>query len=138
MISSQISSLTPYIDALKAEKRPIFLYGMGNGAEKIHAHLIKHGIKIQGVVASDGFVRNQEFLGFTVKSISETAEIYGELCLVLCFGLEGEKSHFLYELSKKHKIISPNLPVFGEGVLDYEYILNNLEKIEQIYKQFLR
>ena len=133
MIASQITPLIPYIDALKAEKRPIFLYGMGNGAEKIYAHLVNNQIKIQGVVASDGFVRNQEFLGFTVKGISETADVYGELCLILCFGLEGEKSHFLYELSKKHKIISPNLPVFGKGVFDKEYILNNIDKIQRLH-----
>ncbi|MBR6563201.1 MAG: FkbM family methyltransferase [Clostridia bacterium] len=133
MIYEIIEPLIPYTEALKSETRPILLYGMGNGAEKIYSHLLKNGIEIKGVVASDGFVRDQQFLGFTVKSISEYASVYGELCLVLCFGLEGEKSHFLSELAEKHTLISPNLPVFGDGVFDKAYMLENAEKLERLY-----
>lgn len=133
MIRKIIENLTSLIDSLKNEHRAIFLYGMGNGAEKINAYLKANGIEIKGVVASDGFVRDQEFLGFRVCSISDASKIHGELCLVLCFGLEGEKSHFLADLAKKHRIVSPNLPVFGEGQCDKNFITENLEKFESVY-----
>ncbi|MBQ4316642.1 MAG: FkbM family methyltransferase [Clostridia bacterium] len=134
MIHKVIENLPSVIDSLANEQRPIFLYGMGNGAEKIYSYLQQNGIKIKGVVASDGFVRGQNFLGFDVISISSAQEKYGSLCLVLCFGLEGEKSHFLKELSETHRIISPNLPVFGDGVCDKDFILDNAEKFERVYE----
>lgn len=133
MIHTLISPIPSVCESLLAESLPIFLYGMGNGAEKIYAYLCENGVKIQGVVASDGFVRGQKFLGFEVAAISEAEEKHGRLCLVLCFGLEGEKSHFLRKLEKKHRIISPSLPVFGEGVCDKKYILENCERFERVY-----
>ncbi len=133
MIKEIITPLCSVCDTLKKEKRPIFLYGMGNGAEKIHTYLCDHGIKIQGVVASDGFVRGQSFLGYTVMPISVAESLYPELCLVLCFGVEGEKSHFLWDIAKKHRIISPNLPVFGNGACDRDFILDNIEQFERVY-----
>ncbi len=129
----EILALPSLIDRLKSEKRPIFLYGMGNGAEKIYAYLKGYGIEIFGVVASDGFVRGQCFLGHEVISVSYAEEKYGSLCLVICFGLEGEKSHFLKKLAEKHTVISPNLPVFGKGACNKEFISENKEKFQRVY-----
>ncbi|MBR5277764.1 MAG: FkbM family methyltransferase [Clostridia bacterium] len=126
-------SLPCLTQSLKEEALPIFLYGMGNGAEKILAYLQSYGITVKGVVASDEFVRGQSFLGYNVEKISHAESVHGRLCLVVCFGLEGEKCRFLYELAKKHKIVSPNLPVFGEGVCNKEYIEANLEAFERVY-----
>lgn len=132
MISAALS-LPCLTESLKSCDLPIFLYGMGNGAEKIYAYLNSHGISIKGVVASDEFVRGQSFLGYNVEKISQAEQKYGRLCLVVCFGLEGEKCRFLYELAKKHKIISPNLPVFGQGVCNKEYISQHIEDFEKVY-----
>jgi FkbM family methyltransferase len=134
MIREIIEPLDSLVDVLKNEERSIFLYGMGNGAEKIFEYLTSRGVAISGVVASDGFVRGQDFLGFKVISITEASEKHGSLCLVLCFGLEGEKSHFLADLAKKHRLISPNLPVFGEGACDKGFILENAESFERVYE----
>ena len=133
MIIDQILELESVAERLEKEKRPIFLYGMGDGAEKIYAYLSKFEIEIKGVVASDGFVRGQSFLGFTVMPISKAETEFGSLCLVLCFGLEGEKSHFLKDLAKKHLIISPNIPVFGDGACDKDFIAENKEKFQRVY-----
>lgn len=133
MISEIIAPLPSLCETLKSQKLPIFLYGMGNGAEKIYAYLCEHGIKINGVVASDGFVRGQSFLGHEVISVSDASQKHGRLCLVLCFGLEGKKSHFIYKLAQEHKILSPNLPVFGDGVCDKDFIINNAESFEKVY-----
>ncbi len=132
-IKQLISTLNPLISSLSNEPLPIFLYGMGNGAEKIYAYLRENNINIKGVVASDGFVRGQEFLGYKVISISEAERQYGKLCLVLCFGLEGEKTRFLPKLAERHKLYSPNLPVFKEGVCDFDFISENIEKFQRLY-----
>ena len=44
-------------DRLKADKRPIFIYGMGDGALKIMSVFREKGITVSGVFASDEFVR---------------------------------------------------------------------------------
>ena len=133
MIIDRVLELESVSERLKKEKRPIFLYGMGDGAEKIYAYLSRFGIEIKGVVASDGFVRGQSFLGFTVMPISKAEAEFGSLCLVLCFGLEGEKCRFLKELGEKHLLVSPNIPVFGDGACDKNFIAENKEKFQRVY-----
>ena len=51
---------------LKETEKPIVLYGMGNGADLIISASKKYGIKISGVFASDGFVRQKHFHGMPV------------------------------------------------------------------------
>lgn len=50
-------------DYLKGAKKPIVLYGMGNGADKIIKVLEDRGIEYKGVFATDGFVRENTFTG---------------------------------------------------------------------------
>lgn len=126
-----VSGLEPLVGSLRRENRPIMLYGMGNGAEKIYAYLTARGVKISGVVASEGFLRGQSFLGFPVLGIPEAAARFGSLCLVVCFGTEGERSRFLYDLRGRHRVVSPNLPVFGGGAMDAEYIAAEHERLDR-------
>ncbi|MFQ9126060.1 MAG: hypothetical protein ACLR4Z_03690 [Butyricicoccaceae bacterium] len=50
---------------LQEETRPIVLYGMGDGADKILAQFDRLGIRaIRGVFASDEFARGNLFHGF--------------------------------------------------------------------------
>ena len=45
---------------LKKTDKPIVLYGMGNGADKIVSVLKAKGIDFKGIFASNGFVRNKQ------------------------------------------------------------------------------
>ena len=56
-------------NALQNEKRPILIYGTGNGADKIIDELNRLGIVISGIFASSGFVRSRSFRGFQVISL---------------------------------------------------------------------
>ena len=56
---------------LQNTNRPILIYGMGNGADKIVQRLSQYGISVADYFASDGFVRGQIFHGKTVLSRSE-------------------------------------------------------------------
>ena len=121
------------VPSLAAEKRPVFLYGMGDGAEKIMKYLSERGIKIKGVVASDGFVRGQSFAGYKVISVSEAEKTHGALCLVLCFGLEDDRHLVLDPLTARgDRVVSPNLPVFGGGCCDADYISEREEDFEKL------
>ena len=59
---------------LASANKPIVMYGMGNGADKILAVFAKYGIEVADFFASDGFVRHQLFHGKTVMSYAEICE----------------------------------------------------------------
>ncbi len=59
---------------LREGTKPIVMYGMGNGADKILAVFLEKGIEVADFFASDGFVRHQESHGKTVRSYAEICE----------------------------------------------------------------
>ena len=64
----------PVWTRLQAETRPVVLYGMGDGADKILDRFAQLGIAAAGVFASDEFVRGHSFRGFRVQKLSEVVE----------------------------------------------------------------
>ncbi len=42
--------------------KPVVLYGMGDGADKVLNAFAYYGIEVSGVFASDGFVRGQRWI----------------------------------------------------------------------------
>ena len=71
---------------LKTATKPIVLYGMGNGADKIISVLNRYDIKISGVFASDGFVRKKVFHGFNVTDYKTAKDTFGDMIVLVCFG----------------------------------------------------
>ena len=63
---------------LQEETRPIALYGMGDGADKILAQFDRLGIRASAVFASDEFARGNLFHGFCVRKLSDTVAELGE------------------------------------------------------------
>ena len=63
-----LSLKTDLWDYLVQAKKPILLYGMGNGADKILRVCESYGITVSDFFASDGFVRGHSFHGKTVLS----------------------------------------------------------------------
>ena len=63
--------------------KPIFLYGMGDGADKVLSVLSSRGIAVQGVFASDEFVRGHSFRGFPVRRYSEVFAEHPDDCAVM-------------------------------------------------------
>ena len=63
-------------EQLKNSAKPVVLYGMGDGADKVLAAFDRYGIKASAVIASDDFVRGQKFHGFTVKSTKRLSPLF--------------------------------------------------------------
>ena len=111
---------------LASETRDIWLYGMGNGADKILAVLGKRGISVKGVFASDGFVRGHAFHGMPVRSFSEVSALYpeGECVVLLSFGTARPEVLALIEnVAKRYPLFVPDVPVCGEELFDKGYLL---------------
>ena len=68
---------------LKSTEKPIVLYGMGNGADKILSVMDTYGVKAADFFASDGFVRGHSFHGKRVLSFTEAREKYPDMLVVI-------------------------------------------------------
>ena len=122
-------------DILAAESRPIVVYGMGNGAEKLIRRFDRYGIKISDFFASDGFVRGHSFAGFRVKSFSEIKETYSDFVIVLSFASNRpEVIEMLSEIDGKYEMYVPDMPVADEGeYFDREYYNKHYDDILAVY-----
>ena len=121
-------------DYLKTTEKKIVLYGMGDGAEKIKAVLDEIGVSVDGIMASDEFVRGHSFLGFKVKKLSEIEEELGEIIILVCFGTQiPEVMEHILEIAKKHELYAPNVPVVGEGVFNLEYAKAHRDELKKAY-----
>jgi len=126
-------SLWDHIKKINATK-PVILYGMGNGADKILDFCHKKDIKVSGVFASDEFVREKYFRGFKIKKLSEIEEEYKDFCILTAFATrEDEVIERIYQLNEKYELYSPNFPVFGNEYPDYDFFTKNIKEIEQAY-----
>lgn len=124
-------------DALAKESRPIVVYGMGNGADKLIERFKKYGITISDFFASDGFVRGHTFHGMRVKSFSEIKETYPEFVIVLSFASNrAEVIDMLADIDRQYDMYVPDMPVAGDEYFDRELYNANYEKIKAAYELF--
>ena len=121
-------------DRLKAEKRPIFIYGMGDGALKIMSVFRERNITVSGIFASDDFVRGHSFEGYRVHKLSEIEELVEDFVVVLAFAAGYQEIvDKIHAIASKHTLYVPDVPVVGRGLFTYEYCLENADKIQQVY-----
>lgn len=121
-------------DFLKETELPIFMYGMGLGAEKILDVFERKGITCSGFFASEGFVRGHTFKGHLVHTLREVEEQLEDFVVVLAFAASYEPLYStILDIGKRHTLIAPDVPVAGEGLFTYEYFLENRDKFEEVY-----
>ena len=78
-----ITETTTVWEFLRTTERPLVLYGMGNGADKILTQLAALGKKPAGIFASPEFVRGQSFHGLTVQTYEALRQQLGDFVIVL-------------------------------------------------------
>ena len=121
-------------DTLKDSDKPLVLYGMGLGAEKIMSELEQRGMRAYDIFASDEFVRGHSFKGYKVLRYSEVCEKYKDFNVVLCFASRiDEVIDRIAEIDGEHTVFAPDVPVAGGGLFTIEYITENEEKFERAY-----
>ena len=118
---------------LKSSPFPIVLYGMGDGADKVLSAFDKFGIKASAVMASDDFVRGQIFQGFKVKKLLEIEDDFSDFIIALCFATQiPDVMKQIKNIAKKHKVIVPSVPAFGNILFDEDFLNENHKKIEMV------
>lgn len=124
-------------DKLARESRPIVVYGMGNGADKLIERFQKYNITISDFFASDGFVRGHTFHGMRVKSFSEIKDTYPEFVIVLSFASNRvEVIEMLERIDSENEMYVPDMPVAGEEYFDREFYNAHYEEIVKAYEFF--
>lgn len=121
-------------DNLKNSNKPIVLYGMGLGAEKIMDTLATYDVKIDDIFASDEFVRGHSFRGFKVLKYSEVCEKYDDFNVVLCFASRLDSViDKIADINKEHTVYAPDVPVAGGGLFSREFIAEYEDKFDFVY-----
>lgn len=119
---------------LKCQCRPIFIYGMGNGADKIMDRLENIGVKAAEVFASDSFVRQKSFRGYPIKKLSEIETRYKDPIILLSFATFREDVLAdIYEIASKHELLAPYVPVYGSGGFDMEYVSKYNSELKYVW-----
>lgn len=95
---------------LTEAKKPIVLYGMGRGADRIIDACDKRDIPINAVFASDDFVRGQTYRGNLVMPYEEAKERYGDMIILVAFGThDPQVLSRIRELGKEQELYQPCL-----------------------------
>ncbi len=120
---------------LKDTTRPIVLYGMGDGADKMISALNRIGKTPVAVFASDEFVRGQSFRGMKVLTFTQAKEQYPDMIVAICFGTQRkEVLENIKRISTECEVITPDLPVIDDGIFNIEYCNKNIETAKLIYE----
>ena len=116
----ELPDLWHYLKAASDSDRPILLYGMGNGADKILAVCEKFGITVRDCFASDGFVRGHSFHGRRVLSFSEARENYGDGMIVLLSFASSRPDvlELIARVASVCELYAPDVPVCGDTLFD--------------------
>lgn len=118
---------------LKGAKKPIVIYGMGDGCDKIIAVCKERGIKVSGIFASDEYVREKIVHGFPLTSYAEAKERFGDMIVLLAFGVFREDlMQKIKNLSQKEELYAPEVPLFGGGIFDSAYYHEHQNKLARV------
>ena len=127
--------MTDLWNMLKGEAdkgRPILLYGMGNGADKILTVCEAYGIPVADFFASDGFVRGHSFHGKVVLSFAEAREKYGEKNMIVLLSFASSRPEVLETIERVADVCEmyiPDVPVCGTELFNAEFYEDNRKEI---------
>ena len=115
---------------LSACDRPIVLYGMGNGGDKIFQFAEARNITISGVFASDDHAGGQVFHGHKVVTLTEILKRFPDPVILLAFGTERpELIAHIKAIAEKYTVLAPDLPLCGGPEINTDYVNQNHELI---------
>ena len=120
-------------DELRDFPRPILIYGMGNGADKILTLCREYDISITGIFSSDSHAREGMFQGCPVLSRTKALEQYPDAMILLGFGTERpDEVADLLRLAEQHPMRIPDTPLLGGTILTPDDLSDRQTEIQQV------
>ena len=129
-------------DYLKDCKKPIILYGTGDGADKVLDVMTRYGLSpvcftASGEFGEKSFKSAKTGQTYKVFPLSQVERKYGGFVLLVCFGSDKEDVlDYVYEVAEKHEVYAPDTPVAGDGIYDSDFIEQNADKLDKVRKMF--
>lgn len=122
-------------ETLRLSKKPILIYGMGDGCDKILAVAKEKGITVSGIFASDEYVRGQEANGFPVMTYRQARETFGDMIVLLAFGVfRDDLMEKIKRMAKEAELYAPDVPLFGGGLFDRKYYEEHKKELDEVEK----
>lgn len=119
---------------LKTVSKPIVLYGIGNGADKVVKRLNNDEVEISGVFSSSGFKKNKVYNGHIIKDYSTLKSELGDMIILVCFGSHlPEVIQNVKNLARENKLYIPDVPVAGEKIFDIDFARKHKIELETVY-----
>lgn len=120
---------------LKGAEKPVVIYGMGDGCDKIMAVCKEKGITVSGIFASDEYVRDKVVHGFQLTTYAKAKEKFGDMIVLLAFGVfRWDLMEKIVALAEKEELYAPEVPLFGGGLFDTDFYNENQEKLSAVEK----
>ena len=121
-------------EQLRTIKKPIVLYGMGNGADRILDTLERYGLHASGVFASDAFARGQLFRGFPVLRYDKAKARFGDMLVLLAFGT-GDPAVMaqIDRIAAEQELYAPDFPVVGDTPFDRQFYERHRAELETVH-----
>lgn len=117
-------------DLLKKSDLPIYIYGMGNGADRLAERLHSLGIAEKGYFASNAFVRGQSFRGFPVETFYAILERESRVIALLAFGTRlPEVIADFRAIASATPLYVPDLPLVGEEYFDRAFLKSHASEL---------
>lgn len=122
---------------LSSLNRPIVLYGMGDGADKILKVCGQRDIRINDIFASDDFVRGQSFHGQKVMKFLEIVRKYDDFTIVLGFSTaRQEVLKRIFLLGERYDVVAPDVPLYGDKLFTLDYYDKHAAEFSEAYSLF--
>lgn len=101
---------------------PLYLYGTGDGADKILAEMARRGIRPAGIFVSPEFYRGQVFHGFRVTTYEKLREAGKPFAVVVAFGSRlPELITRIRTYAANGPLYIPDVPVAGTTLFDRSF-----------------
>ena len=127
-----MTDLWQFLKAASDSGRPILLYGMGNGADKIMTVCEAYGIPVADFFASDGFVRGHSFHGKVVLSFTQACEKYGAENMIVLLSFASSRPEVLElirNVADTCELYIPDVPVCGTELFNAEFFEAHFDEI---------
>ena len=125
-------------DNLKQTTKPIVLYGMGNGADRILDKCEAEHIPVAGLFASDEFVRGQSFRGYKVLNYAQAEEKWGDFVLVIAFASEDPVIlKRFFTMAQSHETYAPHVELFpGDELVSKAWLTEHEAVLQKVYEKW--
>lgn len=121
---------------LKLVTKPIVLYGIGNGADKIVKRLTADNVKISGVFSSAGFKKNKTYAGHIINDYTTLKTELGDMIILVCFGSHlPEVMENVKRLANENELYIPDVPVAGEEIFDLDFAKKYKNELKLVYEK---